>query len=144
MYNFKILFLRRKKRTGQSTALPPTQEGRSSRVKTTLEAEGKEVGQPAALPKLEKYQFPRNDQLSFPFITKQNFKFETNLASNWKQPWLLLLTKIAIFRVLWFFWRRRNASFPRNEKRNIQFCLASLITHHYYRLGIKNQANASE
>jgi len=82
MYNFKILFLSRNKRTGKSTALPPTQEGRSSRVKMTLEVEGKEVGQPVVLPKTEKYQFPRNDQLSLPFITKQNFKFETNSASN--------------------------------------------------------------
>ena len=55
MYDFKILFLRRKKRTGKSTALPPTQEGRSSKVKKTLEVQGKEVGQPIALPKTEKY-----------------------------------------------------------------------------------------
>ena len=55
MYDFKILFLRRKKWTGKSTAFPPTQEARSSKVKKTLEVEGKEVGQPVALPKTEKY-----------------------------------------------------------------------------------------
>lgn len=93
MYNLKIRFLRRKKRPGKDTVLPPMYEARSSRVKKTLEVEGKEAGAAGRLPsqwrekKHNRYyeranQFPRKDQPPLPFIIKQNFIFETNSASK--------------------------------------------------------------
>lgn len=80
-------------------------EARSSRVKKTLEVEGKEAGAAGRLPsqwrekKHNRYyeganQFPRKEQPPLPFIIKQNFIFETNSASKWEQPWLLLLKKL--------------------------------------------------
>ena len=50
MCNLKRHFLRKKKRTGKDTVLPPTQEVRSSRGKKTFKVKRKEAGAADHLP----------------------------------------------------------------------------------------------